>query len=102
MILTPAAKAGCDQRISAGIFPAGTAHDRTMDAVTTAEPRTAEAPAFQSILGLWLTTLKVGGQTFGVAFEAFTSGGIEILNDAERRKWETFALVCGLLPEEAR
>jgi len=39
------------------------------------------AQAASGIVGLWMTNVIVGGQPFGQGFEAFTSDGLEVLND---------------------
>jgi hypothetical protein len=45
-------------------------------------PVPVPGPANASIVGLWLDTVTIEGQPYGQSFEAFTSDGIEILNDS--------------------
>jgi hypothetical protein len=77
--LTPSAHAGCGRPVLPGLLQAETAQAQT------AEPRASQpgtpAATYQTIVGLWLSTVTVDGQPFAQGFEAFTSDGIEILND---------------------
>jgi len=57
---------------------AGGASALNASAVPVPGPGAANA----SIVGLWLDTITIEGQPYGQAFEAFTSDGIEILNDS--------------------
>lgn len=79
MALTPTANAGCGQPVFGGAWAQPqTAHARTAEA-RSAEPR--DAAGGQPITGLWLVTVSINGQGIYQAIEAFTSDGVEILND---------------------
>jgi hypothetical protein len=79
--IAPIAQGGCGRQVLPGLLSGAAALERPATASLSVEPRAAESAGYQAIVGLWLTTLTVGGQTFGVAFESFTSDGLEILND---------------------
>jgi hypothetical protein len=79
--LAPSASAGCGHPVLPGLLTPASAQPRTAEAARSVEAQAAEAPGYQSIVGLWLDTITVGGQPFFQAFEAFTADGLEVLND---------------------
>ena len=79
MALTPAAQAGCGQPVFGGMLARAQSAHAPAAETRAAEPR--DAAGGGSITGLWLVTVSIGGQGIFQAIEAFTSDGVEILND---------------------
>ena len=83
VVLTPSASAACGPKLPSGLLPM-TDHVTANEAASFDDltPKASPAPPTSAqIVGLWLVTITVGGQPFGLSFEAFTSDGFEILND---------------------
>jgi hypothetical protein len=77
----PVAKAGCGRAVLPGLLSPESTEARTVGPDQSVEPGAPAAPGYQAIVGLWLSTVLIGGQPVYQAFESFTSDGLEILND---------------------
>ena len=81
MLFAPGASAGCGKTLVSRLsvlMPGAQMQDSPMALAVNAEDATAPPGA---IVGLWQTKVLVNGQTAGEGFEAFTSDGLEFLND---------------------
>ncbi len=77
----PSAQAGCGHpRFSTPAQSNSVQSDNATPPETIRATET-QSPGYQSIVGLWLDTITIGGQPLYQAFESFTSDGLEILND---------------------
>ena len=78
----PAAKAGCGRAVLPGLLSPESTEARTVGADQSVKPPADDdAAGNQAIVGLWLTTVLIGGQPVFQGFESFTSDGLEFLND---------------------
>jgi hypothetical protein len=77
----PVAK-GCGRAVLPGLLSPESTEARVAGPNQSIEPRpAADAPGYHAIVGLWLSTVLIGGQPVYQAFESFTSDGLEVLND---------------------
>jgi hypothetical protein len=88
MMFAPAASAGCGKELGTnltvvfnsmargGSFDASAAVSHGEDHGSDQGPATERPP-----VGMWLTSVILGGQTIYQSFESFTSDGLEFLND---------------------
>jgi hypothetical protein len=73
---------GCGHAVLPGLLLPESTEARTVGANQSVEPRPDDDSAgYQAIVGLWLSTVLVGGQPVFQGFESFTSDGLEVLND---------------------
>jgi hypothetical protein len=72
---------GCGRAVLPGLLSPETTEARTVGADQSVEPGAPAAPGNQAIVGLWLSTVLIGGQPVYQGFESFTSDGLEFLND---------------------
>lgn len=75
----PVAK-GCGRGVLPGLLSPESIEAQVAGSNQSVEPRSDDA-GNRAIVGLWLSTVLIGGQPVYQAFESFTSDGLEILND---------------------
>jgi hypothetical protein len=73
---------GCGRAVLPGLLSPESTEARVAGPNQSVEPGAPANPGpNQAIVGLWLSTVLIGGQPVYQAFESFTSDGLEILND---------------------